>query len=270
MIGRCDAVNPVSASTNPNFSIMQSSIRLLQTLCVVLLLTPWLGEDAIAVQDTKFVVVIVGGFDSDPTPAQIAGKSPRNVGNSGMFQLMSDLKKSKIECQFFNWNGTAAGQIAQKKPPGAEAIASWIRERASKEPHTKFVIIGHSWGGHTVMEAAVRFNEDDSISIPLTILLDASSAMRGAPPTELPAKIETVANYYTANLFCWGELKIGERIDNIFLGDPKRNFMSNGHPKYQSKFDINAHNAAEWDHRIHADIIQRTLKATKTKTTQEH
>ncbi len=34
-------------------------------------------------------------------------------------------------------------------------------------------------------------------------------------------------------------------------------FGANGRRNYAAKFDINAHNAAEWDALIHADIVDR-------------
>ena len=210
-----------------------------------------------------FVVVIVSGYDSDPTPAQIEGTSQRGQGNSGMFQLKCDLEKSGLECKFFNWNGSAAGQISQNQPPGADAIASWMKQRVARDDSTRFVCIGHSWGGHTLIDVASKLKDHDSMSIPLTLLLDASSAMRGSRPSQMPDRIDRVVNYHTGNMFCWGKLKNANLVENVNLGDPENGFMVDGFPHYQSKFDIDAHNAAEWDQKIHSDMKRRILGFTR-------
>ncbi len=216
-------------------------------------------NDANVGDKTQYVIVIVSGFDSDPSPEQIARASQRGRGNSGMFQLMVDLEESGLECKFFNWNGTVAGHIGQKKPPGTDEIANWIKKRAAEEPETEFVFIGHSWGGHTVIDVASKISENSSIRIPFTVLLEASSALRGASPSKLPDNIEAAVNYHTGNLFCWGALKSEQKVENVNLGDPKNGFMENGFPKYGSSFDISAHTSAEWDQKIHSDISQRIL-----------
>ena len=217
-------------------------------------------KSAKTAEPTSYVVLIVAGYDSDPSPDQIAGKSSRGLGNSGMFQLKGDLETKGIDCKFFNWNGTSAGKINQKSPPGDAGIESWIRTRIKERPGTRFVSIGHSWGAHTLFDAATKIGDSESSRFPLTILLDPSSALRGGNPTKVPDCFGNVVNYHTGNLFCWGALEIENQVKNIFLGDPKNNFMKNVIPNYSSTFDIDAHNAAEWDPNIHSDMTLRILK----------
>ena len=59
-------------------------------------------------------VAFIGGINSDPTAAQMAGAAQRGVGNSGMFQLAADLRQDGVAAEYFNWNGTAAGKIKQQ------------------------------------------------------------------------------------------------------------------------------------------------------------
>lgn len=205
----------------------------------------------------KYLVVVVSGYDSDPSEEQLNGKAFRGTGQSGMYQLMGDLRESGVECQFFNWNGTEAGKSKQKNPPGEKGIVDWIQKRKSEEPTAKFIFIGHSWGGHTVFEVAKQFNDIDGVSFPLTILLDASSALRGSAPKKVPEKMESVVSYYTGNLFCWRKLDDVQRVKNIDLGDPENGFQGKGGHNYASSFSIQAHNGAEWDQRIHKDMKKR-------------
>jgi|AOAMet1_18_M0_10_1038524.scaffolds.fasta_scaffold04944_1 hypothetical protein len=220
-------------------------------------------SDASAVDKTQYVIVMVSGFDSDPTPEQIAGTSIRGSGNSGMFQLMADLEELELECKFFNWNGTEAGQSGQENPPGIDGITNWIEQRVTQKPETEFVFVGHSWGGHTVISVASQICENSSVRFPFTVFLDASSALRGTRPAKLPDNIEAAANFHTGNMFCWGALKNAQNVENISLGDSESGFMENDFPKYGSAFDISAHNYAEWDQNIHREIIHRILKVVK-------
>src|SRR5262245_52443187 len=73
-------------------------------------------------------VVLIGGFDSDPTPAQRNGTAPRGVGNSGMFQLRNDLLARQVSAEYFNWDGTPPGKINADDAPGTAAIIAHIRE----------------------------------------------------------------------------------------------------------------------------------------------
>ena len=63
---------------------------------------------------TTYHIVVISGFESDPTAEQINGTSFRGHGNSGMFQLKNDLVEKGYDCSFFNWNGTQAGDIHNK------------------------------------------------------------------------------------------------------------------------------------------------------------
>ena len=38
------------------------------------------------------LAVLIGGIDSDPTPAQIDGTAARNEGNSGLFRFAGDIE----------------------------------------------------------------------------------------------------------------------------------------------------------------------------------
>ncbi len=78
---------------------------------------------------------------------------------------------------------------------------------------------------------------------------------------ELPPTIRKLVNFHTRNTFCWGVWKDEARIENIDLGEPSNRFMISGKPNYGAAFDISAHNAAEWDERIHADITKRIKQA---------
>jgi hypothetical protein len=96
-------------------------------------------------------VVLIGGIDSDPTPEQIEGVSPRGQGQSGLFQMASDLNETGVTAEYFNWNGTRAGKI-NEKPPLAAGIAQFIRVRHAEHPEERLAIVANSWGGHTAIE----------------------------------------------------------------------------------------------------------------------
>ena len=98
------------------------------------------------------LVVLIGGMDSDPTPEQIAGKSPRHAGNSGMYRLRGDLHSPRIATEYFNWNGTRASRINTKPAPQAAVIAETIRQHVRQHPRDLVILVGNSWGGHTTWE----------------------------------------------------------------------------------------------------------------------
>ena len=50
-----------------------------------------------------------------------------------------------------------------------------------------------------------------------------------------------------------------KRLETIDLGDPDAGYMREGRPAYNAPFNFEAHVAAEWDERIHADIERRLL-----------
>jgi len=99
-------------------------------------------------------VVFIGGINSDPTAAQMAGTAQRGVGNSGMFQLAADLRQDGVAAEYFNWNGAAAGKIKEKQAPLSKGIAEQIRKRHADHPKDKLVVVGNSWGGHTPWEVS--------------------------------------------------------------------------------------------------------------------
>ena len=221
------------------------------------------SSDEIVLPKIHYHIVVISGFESDPTAEQIAGTSPRRVGNSGMYQLMGDLKAKNFDCSFYNWNGTQAGNIRDKKAPKSKGIAADMLARLEDNPDTEFVLIGHSWGGHTLLEVAAELSENEKAIIKYATVVDPSSLMRGKRVEQLPVNIPILVNYYTGNAFCWGAWKDEERVENIELGDSANGFSVDGRPNYGSKFDTHAHTAAEWDEKIHADICKRVTEATK-------
>ena len=208
----------------------------------------------------EFHVVVISGFDSDPTPAQIEGGAWPGMGNSGMFQLMGDLKSKGVDCSFYNWNGTDAGHIKDKEAPGAKRIVSDMLSRAASKPNTKFIMVGHSWGGHTLFEVAGELSASSLVNVEIVhaAVIDASSLMRGERK-KLPTNVASLDNYFTANMFCWGVWKDESRVNNIELGDPQNGFMVDGQPNYASSFDTSAHTHAEWDAKLHAEICDNIL-----------
>ena len=80
----------------------------------------------------------------------------------------------------------------------------------------------------------------------------------GPPSRRLPINISRAVHYYTHNVYCWGPWS-GDRIHPIDLGDPDLGYCKNGTPNYASNFDFQAHVAAEWDPRIHAEIKRDIL-----------
>ncbi|MDB5341218.1 MAG: hypothetical protein JWN70_6837 [Planctomycetaceae bacterium] len=219
------------------------------------------------------LVVLIGGMDSDPTPEQIAGKSGRS-GNSGLYRLQGDLQHPQLITEYFNWNGTRAGQIKSKPAPQAAIIAEAIRGHMVKHPRDLVVLVGNSWGGHTTYEVCHELvTSSTPVAIDYVVFLDPSSTGRAdaARPKQLPININRAANFHTRNLFGWGKWPKDDRIENIDLGDEKQGFLTSGGPAYGSTFDFSAHVAAEWDERIHAairkrivDLVRPAVPATKT------
>ena len=212
-------------------------------------------------------VILIGGFDSDPTPAQIAGTAPRGEGQSGMYQLAGDLAREGLTTEYFNWNGSRAGKI-KEKPPLSAGIAQFIVDRHRKQPTEQLAIIANSWGGHTAWEVCEALTEPE-IPIAMTVFLDPSSLGRAktARPAQLPLCIRSARNYYTRNVFGWRELQDEERLVNVDLGDADHGFLVRGGPKYDATLDTQAHIAAEWDPRIHREITQHVLTVLKVETT---
>ena len=214
-------------------------------------------------RDAHLLVVLIGGMDSDPTPAQIAGGAARNEGNSGMYQLAGDLRPQAIIPEYFNWNGSRAGELKAPGAPGATGIAQFIRKHVQRYPNDRVALVGNSWGGQSAVEVVRALRDSDQpIAIQLLVLLDAASAGRGAaPPKKLPENVNRIVQYRTHNVFVWGALPEDRRLLAIDLGDADAGFMRDGRPAYHAPFDFRAHVAAEWDEKIHDDI-KRRLTAT--------
>lgn len=205
-------------------------------------------------------VVLIGGFDSDPTPAQLNGTARRGEGNSGMFQLRNDLRVEKISAEYFNWNGTQPGQITAEMPPGFAAIVSHIREQLRQQPMTSFRIVGNSWGGHTAWEVCESLADaEPKCRIPLVVFLDPSSAGRpnSKRPATLPKNVNTAVQYASRSAVVWAPWQQEPRVTPIDLADPKQGFLRPGGPPYTAIFSPNSHIGAEWDDKIHLDIRKR-------------
>lgn len=220
------------------------------------------AEEAVArtIDPRPLMVVLVGGFVSDPSPEQLDGTSGRG-GNSGMYRLRGDLIHwDGIAAEYFNWNGTRAGNIRLRTPPMAEGIAEFIRDRRSRHPQERLIIVGNSWGGHTAREVCELLAAPPAVPVELVVFLDPSSlgrTLNGKRNGGLPDNVAAAVNYYTQHMLSWREWPDEPRLQNIDLGDPVHGYLVAGGPRYDSSVDFKAHVFAEWDERIHADIRQR-------------
>jgi pimeloyl-ACP methyl ester carboxylesterase len=208
------------------------------------------------------LVVLIGGMDSDPTPAQIAGTAARNEGNSGLYRMFHDLRRDRVLPEYFNWNGTRAGEMKSPMPPRSRGIAEFIRAHLARHPQDRVAVVGNSWGGQTALEAIQQLRQGETpLAVHLAVFLDAASAGRGQPPPrQLPENIGRAVQYRTRNVFVWGKLPDDSRLESIDLGDPAAGYMREGKPPYNAPFDFQSHVAAEWDERIHQDIERRLLE----------
>jgi pimeloyl-ACP methyl ester carboxylesterase len=213
----------------------------------------------------QLLVVLIGGVDSDPMPAQIAKTAARHEGNSGLFRLADDMARERVLPEYFNWNGTRAGHIQEKDPPRSRGIAEFIRAHLQKFPGDRLAIVGNSWGAHTALEVLRQLSTGEApLAVDLVVFLDPSSTGRGpARPKVLPVCANQAVNYFTRNSFVWGKWDAGPRLTNIDLGDPATGFMTRGVPAYNSTFNLQAHVAAEWDEKIHKEIQARLLELIK-------
>lgn len=205
-------------------------------------------------------VILIGGFDSDPTPPQLDGTARRGEGNSGLFQLRNDLRRDNLSAEYFNWNGTPAGEIGAENPPGPTAIVMHLRQRLRDNPTAKITIVGNSWGGHTAWEVCQLAAESQpELKIPLVVFLDPSSAGRpdSKRPSSLPKNIVTAVQYASRNVVVWAPWHNEPRVMGIDLADPKHGFLRNGGPPYGAILDPRSHVGAEWDEQIHRDIQTR-------------
>jgi pimeloyl-ACP methyl ester carboxylesterase len=208
------------------------------------------------------LTVLIGGIESDPTPAQISRTADRLSGNSGLYRFAGDITRERFIPEYFNWNGTRAGKIRTKDPPGSPGIADFIRRHLHEFPGDRVALVGNSWGGHTALEVAQRLCQSDApLAVNLVVFLDASSAARRVDKVRvLPVNVNRAVNYSTRNVFVWGKWDAGRRLENVDLGDPKEGFLIEGGPAYNAPFETRAHVAAEWDEAIHADIRRRLLE----------
>jgi pimeloyl-ACP methyl ester carboxylesterase len=215
--------------------------------------------DVSAAEPANAHVVLIGGFDSDPTAAQLNGTARRGEGTSGMFQLRNDLRREKISAEYFNWNGTPPGDISAETPPGPVAIVTHIREHLRTQPATSVRIVGNSWGGHTAWEVCNALCDEPGCSIPLVVFLDPSSAGRpnSKRPAVLPKNVTTAVQYASRSAVVWAPWQNEPRVRPIDLADPKQGFLRPGGPPYSAIFNPNSHVGAEWDDKIHLDIRKR-------------
>jgi pimeloyl-ACP methyl ester carboxylesterase len=211
-------------------------------------------------------VAFIGGFDSEPTAAQIAGEAQRGVGNSGMFQLARDLRQEGIATEYFNWNGTAAGKIKGMSAPLAKGIAGQLRKRNVEHPKEKLAIVGNSWGGHTAWEVSQLLAEEPAVPLDLVVFLDPASVGRfdKPQPEKLPSNVKQAVTMATRNALGWKKWANEPRAEFVDLGDPANGFLKKPGPAYDSLFDVKAHIAAEWDAAIHKDIQTRLLKVVSS------
>jgi len=233
---------------------------------ISMLLTVAAGADvgiARTVDPRPLRVVLIGGFVSDPSPDQLNGTAGRG-GNSGLYRLRGDLLRwDGIASDYFNWNGTRAGNIRIRNPPMAAGIAESIRERRAERPDERVVIVGNSWGGHTGREVCELLAEAPAVPVELIIFLDPSSLGRtfdGRRHGGLPDNVGRAVNIFTRHKLSWRHWPDEPRVENIDLGDPRNGYLFEGGPEYDSSIDFQAHVMAEWDERIHADIRRRIRK----------
>lgn len=212
-------------------------------------------------ESSSALVVVISGRGSDASAEQISNKADRGTGTSGMYQLMGDLKEQGLKTMFFNWNGTRAGKFTEKNAPGSKAIVSAIRDEASKDKIKYLVLVGHSWGGHTMLEVSQKLNAKPTMKIDLAIGIDATSFGIGQRADRLSPNVCNLVCFHTRNVFTWIPWKNDPRVEDVDLGDPAKGFMIKGEPNYAAPFDIQAHNAIEWDQRVHSDVVRRIKKA---------
>jgi len=212
------------------------------------------------------LTILIGGLDSDPSPEQVEGTAMRGRGNSGMYQLRGDLLQEQVcRAEYFNWNGTRAGQLKQQDPPPSpKLITQFIREEVQQKPNCRIVIVGNSWGGHSAWEVCTQLEQEPAVPVEMLVFLDPSSAARAntVRPASLPKNVNQAVNYYTRNLFVWRNWPEEQRLTNIDLGDPAQGFLSPARP-YDHSFNWQAHVLAEWDQRIHDDIRERIKKTVE-------
>src|SRR5262245_48454471 len=113
-------------------------------------------------RSVHLLAVLIGGIDSDPTPAQIGGTAGRREGNSGLYRLAGDLAGDLVVPEYFNWNGTRAGEIKMKDPPGPRGITEFVCRHLQEHPADRLALVGNSWGGHTALEVVRQLRESET------------------------------------------------------------------------------------------------------------
>jgi pimeloyl-ACP methyl ester carboxylesterase len=219
-------------------------------------------DKAPAPQEDTLFAVLIGGFDSDPTPAQLGGSARRGTGRSGLYQLSQDLEGRGVATRFFNWDGSGPGEMGRQSPPGAAAIAKFLRDYHNEHPNVPLVVVGNSWGGQTALESVTLLSRGEKPTpIAQLVLCDASSFLRslsGLPA--VPKNVVAVTNYYSHNAITTGPLVGDERVENIDLGDPGNGFLREEWARYDSTNEWRAHILVEWDPLIHQDIERRIVE----------
>ena len=246
------------------------TMKLFFTLMLLVLTTLPSGA-CVETPSKRLFVVFIGGINSDPTAAQMAGTAQRGVGNSGMFQLATDLRQDGASAEYFNWNGSAAGKIKEQQAPLSKGIAEQIRKRHVDRPKDKLALVGNSWGGHTAWEVSQLLAEEPAVPVDLIVFLDPSSAGRfdKAQPENLPSNVKNAVTIATRNALGWKKWADEPRAEFVDLGDPANGFLKKRGPAYDSLFDVKAHIAAEWDPAIHKSIQSRLLKLVMSKTDKD-
>lgn len=220
----------------------------------------------------QLLVILIGGMDSDPTARQIAGTAMRKEGNSGLYRLRGDLTDKSVLPEYFNWNGSRAGELSNTGTGDSGIVTRFIEAHLAKHPHDRVAIVGNSWGAHTAWEVLTQLRDRDAhVTISLAVFLDGSSAGRARLERKgLPANVSKALNIHTRNSFVWGRVPAGGRIENIDLGDPAQGFLRHNGPAYDRTLNFRAHVSAEWDEEVHSLIRKRLQAVIPDSATETH
>lgn len=215
----------------------------------------------------RLLVVLIGGFDCDPTPAQMDGSAPRGTGKSGLYQLAGDLQELGLATEYFNWDGSRAGRLGREAAPGAPSIARFIREDQRKNGQASLALVGNSWGAYTALElVSLLAAGPESLRIEQLHLLDPATllrSLRGLPA--VPDNVGSVSNYFSRHWLSSGALPADQRVVNIDLGDPSHGFLRDDWARYDRRDDWTAHVLVEWDPLIHEDVKRRLAALVAAK-----
>ncbi len=172
-----------------------------------------------------------------------------------------DLTHKQVIPEYFNWNGSRAGELAASGSGDIAKITEFIETHATRWPHDRVAIVGNSWGGHTAWEVINQLHERrPQLKIELAVFLDGSSTGRAPLDRKaVPINVNRSLNIYTRNSFVWGKVPASPHLQNIDLGDPTQGFLRRPGPAYDSTLNFKAHVSAEWDEEIHAMIRKRVV-----------